>query len=113
MYPIKNEIIRKIKENGYISIEEYMKICLYDPEHGYYTSTTSIGSSGDFITSPEISQMFGELVGLWIAQVWLDQGSIAPIGLVELGPGKGTLMMDILRATSNVPNFFCSSLRNT
>ena len=109
MASLKQKIRQIIEENGHISVEKYMKLCLYDPTHGYYSCKQPIGLMGDFTTSPEISQLFGELVGLWLAQVWLAQGSKKPFALVELGPGKGTLMSDILRATSNVPNFLQSA----
>ncbi|PKP79696.1 MAG: methyltransferase, partial [Alphaproteobacteria bacterium HGW-Alphaproteobacteria-2] len=82
-----------------------MALCLTDPEQGYYTTRDPLGVQGDFITAPEISQMFGELIGLWLAQCWLDQGRPAPVTLTELGPGRGTLMADALRATRIVPGF--------
>ncbi|MEL7092684.1 MAG: SAM-dependent methyltransferase, partial [Pseudomonadota bacterium] len=71
----------------------------------YYTTQEAIGARGDFVTAPEISQMFGELIGLALAQSWLDQGAPVPFVLAELGPGRGTLMADILRAASQVPRF--------
>ncbi|ARE42169.1 hypothetical protein RGUI_4028 [Rhodovulum sp. P5] len=79
--------------------------CLLHPEHGYYSTRDPFGAAGDFTTAPEISQMFGELLGLWLAQVWLDQGAPARVTLAELGPGRGTLMADILRATKALPGF--------
>ncbi|WP_126137422.1 class I SAM-dependent methyltransferase [Tritonibacter mobilis] len=96
---------RRIHLDGPMSIAEYMSECLLHPEHGYYTTATAIGAEGDFITAPEISQMFGELLGLVLVQAWLDQGSPAPFTLAELGPGRGTLMADMLRATRAVPGF--------
>ncbi len=98
-------LIRQITRLGPLSVSEFMAQCLYHPEHGYYTTAAPLGSTGDFITAPEISQMFGELVGLSLAQAWLDQGSPAPFCLAELGPGSGQLMSDILRATKSVPGF--------
>ena len=98
---IKNSIIKK---NG-ISLSEYMKMCMTHPKYGYYTKKYPIGFKGDFITSPEISQMFGELIGLWIVKVWMDHGKPSNFSLVELGPGNGTLMAAILRATKNIPEF--------
>jgi NADH dehydrogenase [ubiquinone] 1 alpha subcomplex assembly factor 7 len=95
----------RIREDGPISIASFMAECLMHPVHGYYTSKTPFGAKGDFITAPEISQMFGELVGLCLAQSWLDQGSPTPFTLAELGPGRGTLMVDALRATRGVPGF--------
>ena len=79
--------------------------CLLHPDHGYYTTRNPLGRAGDFITAPEISQMFGELLGLCLAQAWVDQGSPARFILAELGPGHGTLMADLLRATRAVPGF--------
>lgn len=98
-------IIReKIENEGPISIAEYMALALGHPEHGYYRKQNPLGAKGDFITAPEISQVFGEMVGVWIAQMWHQTGG-GPISLVELGPGRGTLMADLLRATKKVPNF--------
>ena len=88
-----------------MNISEYMTQCLLHPEHGYYTTGQPLGAKGDFVTAPEISQMFGELIGLSMAQAWIDQGCPAPFCLAEIGPGRGVLMADILRATRNVPNF--------
>lgn len=86
-------------------LSDYMAECLLHPEHGYYTTKPPFGTEGDFTTAPEISQMFGELLGLCLAQSWLDQGAPAPFTLAEIGPGRGTLMADILRATRGVPGF--------
>jgi SAM-dependent MidA family methyltransferase len=97
-------LARRIAKTGPISLAEYMADCLLHPEHGYYTTRDPLGASGDFTTSPEISQMFGEMLGLCLAQAWLDQGQPAPFTLAELGPGRGTLMADVLRATAQVPN---------
>ncbi|MCA8883997.1 MAG: SAM-dependent methyltransferase [Rhodobacteraceae bacterium] len=88
-----------------MTVAETMAECLLHPEHGYYATRDPFGQGGDFTTAPEISQMFGELIGLALAQVWLDQGAPSPVALVELGPGRGTLMADILRATRAVPGF--------
>lgn len=96
---------RRIAATGPLSLADYMAECLLHPEHGYYTRAEPFGAAGDFITAPEISQMFGELLGLWIAQAWLDQGAPAPFTLAEVGPGRGTLMADVLRATARVPGF--------
>lgn len=96
---------RQIAAQGPITVAEYMTQCLLHPRHGYYTTRDPLGQAGDFTTAPEISQMFGELLGLLIAQVWMDQGAPARFTLAELGPGRGTLMADILRATARVPGF--------
>ena len=98
-------LIRRIHEDGPMTVASYMAECLMHPEHGYYTTRPPFGAQGDFVTAPEISQMFGELIGLCLAQSWLDQGAPAPFTLAELGPGRGTLMADILRATKAVPGF--------
>lgn len=105
MTPLAQIIAARIARTGPISVADYMMECLLHPEHGYYTTRDPLGAEGDFITAPEISQMFGELIGLWLAQVWLDQGAPSPFILAELGPGRGTLMADALRATRAVPGF--------
>lgn len=96
---------RQIATTGPMTVAEYMTICLTHEEHGYYTTRDPLGSVGDFTTAPEISQMFGELIGLALAQAWIDQGQPNPIVVAELGPGRGTLMADALRATTNIPGF--------
>jgi len=98
-------LARRIAASGPITVAEYMAECLMHPEHGYYSTRDPFGVAGDFTTAPEISQMFGELVGLWLAQVWTDQGARGAFALAELGPGRGTLMADMLRATQAVPGF--------
>ncbi|MGC9368788.1 MAG: class I SAM-dependent methyltransferase [Paracoccaceae bacterium] len=105
MTPLAEILARRIAKTGPISVAEYMAECLLHPEHGYYATRDPFGAAGDFTTAPEISQMFGEMVGLWLAQVWMDQGAPAPFTLAEPGPGRGTLMADILRATRAVPGF--------
>ena len=95
---------RQIALDGPLSVADYMAICLQHPEHGYYITRDPFGAAGDFTTAPEISQMFGEMLGLALAQVWMDQGA-GPMVLAELGPGRGTLMADILRVTAAVPGF--------
>ncbi|MFZ5964767.1 class I SAM-dependent methyltransferase [Thalassococcus sp. BH17M4-6] len=105
MTPLGQIIAAQIARTGPLSIAEYMALCLLHPEHGYYTTRDPLGAAGDFVTAPEISQMFGEMVGLCLAQSWLDQGGPTPFTLAELGPGRGTLMADILRATARVPGF--------
>ena len=82
-----------------------MALCLAHPEHGYYMTRDPLGARGDFITAPEISQMFGELIGLWAAAVWQQMGSPENVRLVELGPGRGTMMLDALRAAQVMPDF--------
>ena len=90
----------EILASGPIGLDRYMGLCLGHPVHGYYRTRDPLGSRGDFITAPEISQMFGELIGIWIAASWGAMGAPADLALVELGPGRGTLMQDALRALS-------------
>ncbi len=94
-----------IAEEGPISVERYMELALSHPQHGYYMNRDPFGAAGDFTTAPEISQMFGELLGLWAAEVWTLMGRPDPVRLIELGPGRGTLMSDALRAARVVPDF--------
>ena len=98
MTPLGREIAALIREEGPISVERYMALCLGHPRHGYYMTRDPFGSKGDFTTAPEISQMFGELIGLWVAETWHAMGRPQPFALVEVGPGRGTLMADALRA---------------
>jgi NADH dehydrogenase [ubiquinone] 1 alpha subcomplex assembly factor 7 len=110
--PLHNLIVQRIRESGAISVAEYMELALSHPEHGYYMHRDPFGSRGDFTTAPEISQIFGELIGAWAAMLWAQMGG-GEIALIELGPGRGTLMRDALRATRNIPSFhdhICVSL---
>lgn len=109
MTPLARLLAERIRETGPINVADYMAECLLHPAHGYYTTREPFGAAGDFTTAPEISQMFGELFGLALAQAWLDRGSPAPFTLAELGPGRGTLMADILRATRRVPGFHAAA----
>jgi NADH dehydrogenase [ubiquinone] 1 alpha subcomplex assembly factor 7 len=103
--PLESKIHRLIALAGPMPVADYMAHCLGDPDHGYYMTQEPFGSAGDFITAPEISQMFGELIGLWAAAVWDQMGSRADLRLIELGPGRGTMMQDMLRAARIVPAF--------
>ncbi|WP_114394287.1 class I SAM-dependent methyltransferase [Oleisolibacter albus] len=103
--PLQALIARRITLDGPLGVGDYMALCLGHPQHGYYTTRDPLGTAGDFTTAPEISQMFGELLGVWAAQCWLQMGQPAPVHLVELGPGRGTLMADALRATARIPGF--------
>lgn len=105
MTPLAALLIRRIAATGPLNLAEYMAECLMHPHHGYYTTRDPFGRGGDFTTAPEISQMFGELLGLCLAQSWMDQGAPASFTLAELGPGRGTLMADVLRATARIPGF--------
>jgi NADH dehydrogenase [ubiquinone] 1 alpha subcomplex assembly factor 7 len=100
--PLAAILKARIADAGPITIAEYLDACLQHPQHGYYR-THSVGR--DFITAPEISQVFGELIGLWAVVVWQQMGQPRPIRLVELGPGHGTMMRDVLRAARVVPDF--------
>lgn len=106
---LREWIIRRIRVDGPLRLSDYMADCLLHPTLGYYTTRDPFGVAGDFTTAPEISQMFGELIGLSLAQSWLDQGSPSPFTLAELGPGRGTLMADALRATRAVPGFHAAA----
>lgn len=102
---LKDHLLQRIALEGPIRLDDYMRTCLLHPNWGYYTTREPFGQQGDFTTAPEISQMFGELIGLSLAQSWLDQGAPSPFTLAELGPGRGTLMADVLRACGQVPGF--------
>lgn len=102
---LKTRIAELIETQGPMSVAQFMTISLLDPKDGYYATRDPLGSGGDFTTAPEISQMFGEMIGLWLVQSWSDQGSPKNPRLVELGPGRGTLMADILRTAKVAPDF--------
>jgi len=103
MTALGTRIAAAIEAQGPMTIAQFMTLALLDPKEGYYATRDPLRV--DFITAPEVSQMFGELVGLWLAQAWADQGRPARPILVELGPGRGSLMRDALRAMKLVPNF--------
>lgn len=102
---LETRLAEGIAANGPLRVDQFMQAALYDPDCGYYATRDPLGLSGDFTTGPEISQMFGELLGLWVAQCWIDMGCPAPFTLLELGPGRGTLMADALRAAGAVSGF--------
>lgn len=102
--PLEAILKRMIELDGPIPVDRYMDLCLSHPDAGYYTTRDPFGPAGDFVTAPEISQIFGELIGLWCAQVWTTMGT-PRFNLVELGPGRGTLMDDMLRAAGKLPGF--------
>jgi len=97
---LEDRIKALIDSAGPISVAEYMALCLLDPVDGFYPTRDPLGSAGDFITAPEISQMFGEVLGLFVLQSWIDLGKPDPFFLIELGPGRGVMMGDMLRAAS-------------
>lgn len=103
MTALKDIIAQRIRATGPLTIADYMELCLLHPQHGYYATRDPFGREGDFITAPEISQIFGELCGLALMQSWLDQGRPAPFTLAEPGPGRGTLMNDMRRAMRAAP----------
>jgi NADH dehydrogenase [ubiquinone] 1 alpha subcomplex assembly factor 7 len=109
MTPLKKILIEEISANGPMLLADYIARVLGDPDHGYYMQRRPFGTQnkdgGDFITAPEVSQMFGELIGTWLADLWHRMGQPSDFCLVELGPGRGTLMADILRAANVLPDF--------
>lgn len=105
MRALKQLLIARIRRLGPITVADYMAECLAATRTSYYRSGDPLGRDGDFVTAPEISQMFGELVGAWLAERWQALGSPARVMLVELGPGRGSLMADALRATRRVSGF--------
>ncbi|MEP9376527.1 class I SAM-dependent methyltransferase [Aquabacter sp. CN5-332] len=105
MTPLEEEIRALIAAEGPMPVSRYMALCLGHPRYGYYITRDPLGAKGDFTTAPEISQMFGELLGLWAVAAWQQMGSPDAFHLVELGPGRGTLMADALRAARLVPAF--------
>jgi len=104
-YDLADHLADLIRQQGPISLATYMELALAHPKLGYYMTRDPLGIGGDFTTSPEISQMFGELLGLWCVDMWQKLGRPDPFVFAELGPGRGTLMADALRASSLVPEF--------
>lgn len=105
MTPLAEKLVARIRTNGPMTVAEYMAACLGDPEYGYYMRREPFGRDGDFVTAPEVSQMFGELIGAWTMLAWEAMGAPSPFVLAELGPGRGTLMADLLRAARVRPAF--------
>src|SRR6476661_1130511 len=106
--PLQAELRKLIKSSGPMPVWRYMALCLTHPRHGYYAARDPLGREGDFTTAPEISQMFGELLGLWVASVWKAIGSPPVLRVIELGPGRGTMMADALRALRVLPPLYQS-----
>jgi SAM-dependent MidA family methyltransferase len=102
---LKDRLAREIVLTGPMTVADYVTRCLHDPQDGYYATRPAIGATGDFITAPMISQMFGELIGLWAVELWRRLGAPERVRLVEVGPGDGTLMADALRAARLDPGF--------
>jgi len=105
MSNVEKIIKQRIAQHGPMSLAEYMSLALCHPKYGYYITRDPLGVDGDFTTAPEISQIFGELVAVWIIDKWKNIGSPESFSLVECGPGRGTLMSDILRVVSKIPEF--------
>jgi SAM-dependent MidA family methyltransferase len=102
---LRDRLAAQIAQDGPLTIAQYMTACLHDPQFGYYATRPALGADGDFITAPLVSQMFGELIGVWVASVWTQLGAPRNFRLVEIGPGDGTLMSDLLRAATKAPGF--------
>jgi NADH dehydrogenase [ubiquinone] 1 alpha subcomplex assembly factor 7 len=99
----------QIAQDGPIGVAEYFTRCLHDPRDGYYATRPDLGAGGDFITAPLVSQMFGELIGLWAVETWIRMGRPSPFRLVEMGPGDATLISDLLRAARLAPDFLAAA----
>jgi SAM-dependent MidA family methyltransferase len=106
---LEQRLRARILQDGPLTAAEYMTACLHDPAAGYYATRPRLGAEGDFITAPMVSQMFGELVGLWAVETWSRLGAPSPVRLVEMGPGDGTLMQDALRAARVAPAFLAAA----
>lgn len=105
--PLAQKIINIIRQTGPISVADYFALCLADPEFGYYRTREPFGRAGDFVTAPEVSQLFGEMIGVFLVHAWSVQGSPDDVRLVEIGPGRGTLMADALRVIERLaPELF-------
>jgi len=94
-----------IEEKGHVTIAQFMEIAMYDSVNGYYLTQEPIGKDADFITAPEVSQLFGEIIGIYCLEKWMELGSPKKFNLIELGPGRATLMLDLIRATKHVKAF--------
>lgn len=96
------ELQKIILQNGYITVFDFLRHTMLHKEFGYYTNKQPLGENGDFITSPEISQMFGEMIGVWIYDTWVQMGMPKKVNIIEIGPGRGIMMRDIVRAIGNI-----------
>jgi NADH dehydrogenase [ubiquinone] 1 alpha subcomplex assembly factor 7 len=103
--PLAARLAERIVRSGPITVADYLTAALGDPDHGYYRTANPLGAGGDFTTAPEISQLFGELIGAWLIDCWAQSGRPSQVNLVELGPGRGTLMADILRIGRHTPDW--------
>ncbi len=109
MTGLGERLAAEIAADGPISVADYMSRCLHDPQDGYYATRPALGADGDFITAPMVSQMFGELIGLWAVETWRRLGAPERVILAELGPGLGVLMTDALRAAKLDPDFVAAT----
>lgn len=111
MTALRRRIVERIAALGPMPVSEYMATCLFDPDHGYYTTREPFGAAGDFVTAPEVSQMFGELVAVWVYSAWQALGRPMPVCLAEIGPGRGTLMADMLRTLDRLDTGLVTRMR--
>ncbi|CAN0655750.1 NADH dehydrogenase [ubiquinone] 1 alpha subcomplex assembly factor 7 [Nitratireductor aquimarinus] len=111
MKTLEERIRAQIATTGPMSVADYMALCLFDPEQGYYTTREPFGAAGDFTTAPEISQMFGELCAIWLYTAWKASGAPGNPILAEIGPGRGTLMKDMLRTWAKIDPAFSRQMR--
>lgn len=111
MTPLKRRILEIVAATGPMNVAEYMMLCLSDPRHGYYATREPFGRKGDFTTAPEVSQMFGELIAVWLYSAWAALGRPAEPVLAEIGPGRGTLMKDVIRTLSRLDGKLAGSAR--
>lgn len=111
MNPLESLLAELIATEGPMRIDRYMALCLGHPQHGYYITRDPLGEAGDFLTAPEVSQVFGELVGVWAVGAWAAMGQPEGFALVELGPGRGTLMADVLRTVRKAAPGFAAAAR--
>lgn len=106
--PLERELASLIEMEGPLPLDRFMALCLGHPRHGYYMTRNPLGTVGDFTTAPEITQMFGEIIAIWLMQCFDLMGKPPAVDLIELGPGRGTLMADILRAGRAMPDFIAA-----
>ena len=111
MTALKERILRRIEAAGPLGVADYMATCLFDPDHGYYSTREPFGAAGDFTTAPEISQMFGELLAAWLVAAWREAGSPPGAVVAEIGPGRGTMMKDMARTVARLAPDLAASAR--
>ncbi len=106
MNQLHSLILQEIQSTGLMTVQRFMELALYHPDHGYYASQKVLGREGDYITAPELTQVFGELLGLWFVDLWQRLGKPEHVQLVEMGPGRGLMMQDMLRIFKKFPEFY-------